>query len=460
MEKKHLPFGSEFSPSQTELPELLSICYVNSGSKEAIDCAIKSKYFYNKGGEKETNKNKLAMNCRLGLKAYGVIDEDCRITEFGKRLYNIKENEAELYAVFAKHILLNLNGMGLIQCIRDMNAANETVTLETMRSACEERGIYYPSGGKHPSIMRLWLSKAGVFIGKKWSINEDRINTILGQSDNMDELRGLSVLQRCFLLALLNTGVTEWQKASSIVRLAEATYGIRFPEKNLPKLCLNGLEQAGYITIKRTTEGRGAKSPLVAPTEKVDIELVQPLLEQVREQKDPKLVELQRKPIQDILAEIQSPNRYTAGLALEALAFRLMRIIGMRYVATRLRAERTGGAEVDLVFESDRLVFSRWQIQCKNTAHVSLEDVAKEVGLTHMLRSNVIVIVSTGSISRDAKQYSNHVMNNSSLCIVLLEEDDISTIADDPTAIVGILNRQAKATMKLKRLSKEVLSNE
>jgi site-specific DNA-methyltransferase (cytosine-N4-specific) len=36
--------------------------------------------------------------------------------------------------------------------------------------------------------------------------------------------------------------------------------------------------------------------------------------------------------------------------------------------------------EVDFIFRSQRLVFSRWQVQCKNTAKVSLDDVAKEVG--------------------------------------------------------------------------------
>jgi len=53
---------------------------------------------------------------------------------------------------------------------------------------------------------------------------------------------------------------------------------------------------------------------------------------------------------------------------------------------------------VDLIFESARLVFSRWQIQCKNYkksgAAVRVDDVAKEVGLTHTLKSNAIIVVT------------------------------------------------------------------
>lgn len=150
-----------------------------------------------------------------------------------------------------------------------------------------------------------------------------------------------------------------------------------------------------------------------------------PLLTQLEQQTDPKLISLLRKPISDILIEIDSTDRYISGLALEALAFKFMRILGMNYVATRLRAEATGGSEVDLIFDSTRLVYSRWQIQCKNTKRVALDDIAKEVGLTHFLKSNVIVIVSTGDIGKDARKYSNKIMKESNLCIVLIEGVDI-----------------------------------
>ena len=101
----------------------------------------------------------------------------------------------------------------------------------------------------------------------------------------------------------------------------------------------------------------------------------------LKTQTDPKLVALLRRPLPEILKELSDTDRHVKGLALEALAFKIMRLLDMDYVATRLRGAQTGGAEVDLVFQSARLVFSRWQIQCKNTPRVALDDVAKEVGL-------------------------------------------------------------------------------
>lgn len=112
----------------------------------------------------------------------------------------------------------------------------------------------------------------------------------------------------------------------------------------------------------------------------------------------------------------------------------------------------TGGAEVDVIFETTRLVFSRWQIQCKNTASVSLDDVAKEVGLTHFLKSNVIVMVSTGIIGPEARRYSNKIMTDSNLCIIMIDREDIGRIVQNPTVIADIFAREADHAMKIKIL--------
>ena len=111
---------------------------------------------------------------------------------------------------------------------------------------------------------------------------------------------------------------------------------------------------------------------------------------------------------------------------------------------------------MDLIFDSARLVFSRWQVQCKNVAGgVHLDDVAKEVGLTHMLKSNVIVIISTGPIGRDARRYANMVMKESNLAIVMIDRADVERIQHDPPAIVDVFTREAKQAMRLKAIEED-----
>lgn len=454
MKKSDLPFGSEFSPSQIELPAVLDMAATHGGDWHAFEAAVRAAYFEGHNTS-DYNRGKLANNTKLGMIAYGVIDRDANLTDLGQELYALKDDEAALYQRLAKHILSNLHGMSLVSCIQDMVAAGEQVNLTTLREGLAARGVHYPSGGKHPSMMRLWLAKAGVFVGSRWQIDPHRIEDILGlKPDEFEVLAEFTPEQRAFLRALANIGSSEPQPANEIAKLAAATYGVKFPEKSLPKLVLNALVEAGYITAEKTTTGRGAKPFQVAPTSKLISDVVEPLLEQLKNQTDPKLLTLLRTPISAIIKEMKNKkNRYKSGLALEALAFKIMRLLDMTYVATRLRAKDTGGAEVDLVFESARLVFSRWQIQCKNTARVALDDVAKEVGLTHFLKSNAIVIVTTGEIGGEARRYANKIMADSNLAIVMLDGADLTAISESPATIIRILEREARHAMNLKNLN-------
>lgn len=450
--KSDLPFGSEFSPSQIDLARVLELSELHGGDWQAFENAVRAAYFEGHATS-AYNRGKLANNTKLGMIAYGIIDRDANLTDLGRELSALKNDKPALYQRLAKHILLNLHGMTLVRCIQDMVAAGEVVSLTTLREGLAARGVHYPSGGKHPSMMRLWLAKAGVFVGNRWQINTHRVEDILGLNpDEFVVLADFTPEQRAFLRALANTGTTAPQPANEIVRLAAATYGVKFPEKSLPKLVLHALEEAGYITSEKTTTGRGAKPFQVVPTGKLIADVVEPLLEQLKGQTDPKLLALLRTPLADILAELDHRDRHVAGLALEALAFKIMRLLDMTYVATRLRANQTGGAEIDLVFESARLVFSRWQIQCKNTDRVALDDVAKEVGLTHFLKSNVIVIVTTGDIGGEARRYANKIMADSNLAIVMLDGGDLQAISESPATIIRAFEREARYAMNLKKL--------
>lgn len=448
-----LPFGSEFSPSQIELPTVLEFAHQQGGDWRTFEAAVKAKDFA-ANPTSEYNRGKLANNCKLGMIVYGIINRDASLTEFGKKLHSTRTDPVVLHAELARHILLNLHGMTLVQCVQDIQASGECVDLIKLREWLEERGIHFPRGGKHPSMMRLWLEKAGVFTSG-WNVSPTRLKELAGAStEEVEALATLSPEQRAFLKTLANMAGPGPFASNDVEKLATATYGVHFNEKALPKQVLYPLEKAGFVTLERGTKeaGRGAKPFLVRATAKLQKEVLTPLLEQLEKQTASDLRPLLRKSMHEILHSLSAKDKHTRGLALEALAFKLMRLLDMDYVATRLRGVATGGAEVDLIFQSARLVFSRWQIQCKNTTRVTLEDVAKEVGLTHMLKSNVIVVVSTGEIGPGAKGYANKVMGDSNLCIVLINGGDLKAIEANPAAIVNVFNREAAHAMKLKIL--------
>ncbi len=401
----------------------------------------------------DRNKRKLANNTKLSLRAYGLIGEDdATLTEFGATLYELRRDERAFHEVFARHILKNRQGMNVVQCVLDMHAAGESIDLNRLRRWLAERGIAVPRGGKHMSTLRLWLERAGVFVSR-YRVDRARLEKILGL--NVEEFEALAMFtpeQRAYLKALANLDSKGPHLSNDVEKLAIATYGVAFNEKNLPKQVLYPLRDAGYIHLERGTKeaGRGAKPFLVTATGKLAANLATPLIEQLERQVRADLRPLLRKPLNGIRRDLKSRDRHVRGLALEALAFKLMRLIDLSYVATRPRGDATGGAEVDLIFEGARLLFSRWQVQCKNTAHVSLDDVAKEVGLTHVLKSNAIVMVSTGEIGREARRYANRITADSNLCIVMVDGDDLGRIETRPAAIVDAFARKARRRRMLR----------
>lgn len=454
MPKSDLPFGSEFSPSQIDLAKVLEMAYAYAGDWRALENAIRLKYF-DSHATSEYNRRKLANNCKLGMIAYGILERNGNLTEFGHKLLSLKNNPTEMYRILARHILVDLKGLIVVQTAQDMHKRGERVDLQKLREWLQERGIHFPRGGKHPSIMRLWLEKAGLVTSTDWQIDRGRLEEIIGTSSEIiDEIAMLTIEQKAFLRTLANMAGPGPYLSNDVEKLASTTYGVKFDEKNLPKTVLYPLEKAGYISLARGTKeiGRGAKPFQVNLTGKMISEIITPLIDCLESQVQPELRPLLRKSLPEILSEVRSADRHIKGLALEALAFYLMRLVDLKYVATRLRGQATGGAEVDLIFEGARLIFSRWQIQCKNTKTVSIDDVAKEVGLTLQLKSNVVMVVSTGDIGGEARRYAQQIVSTTNLNIVLLDSTDLQKTAENPAYIADALNREAEHAMEMKKL--------
>lgn len=448
--KSDLPFASEFSPSIIDLRQLLSLAAANQGNRLGLDQAIQAKWF-DRPTTAEAQRPKLAGNVRLGLQSYGIIDKGLNLTKFGENLVNTDTDESA-YEHLARHILLNLRGSVFVETIRDMQGMGDQITLNTLRQSLADRGIHTSPANKSMSVMRLWLERAGVF-RSGYDIDIARYELLLGaMSDEIRVLARLPGPQRAYLralAALADSGSTP-ANATAVRELAEKAFAGKFDEKQLPKQVLYPLADAGLIRWQRTG-GRG-KPFLVETTESFRAELFEPLLKQFALKVSPEVLEMVRQPLKKIADELSSEDRHVKGLALEAFAFRLMWSIGLRHQGTRLSGIQTGGAEVDLVFDSVLLEYSRWQIQCKNTGYVSLDDVAKEVGVAQYLMSNAIAVVSTGKISRSARGYARHMMATSNLAIILLDEDDIASILIEPTSILAILEREARAAFDLKPL--------
>lgn len=455
MASSDIPFGSEFSPAVVHLTTLLELAEAHLSDRKKLQAAIEDRFF------SDHPQRRLAENTILSMQQYGLLSltqNDYQLTGLGATLVSLRDQPGEMAKTFAQHILVNCKGLVVIECIRDLMASGIELTKLAIANELRKQGLHIPENGKHLNILRQWLDLFGALNPKHaqggvalWEPDEQGIQRIMGLSiQDVEALAELTPEQRDFAraLALLD----EDHLSSNKVRdHASTLYGTVFPEGGLPQSVLHKLQEVGLITWTKTTQGRGAKPHLVSPTEKLRNELLIPTMEAVKTAIGPHYKKLVRMRLDEILRDLGSEDTSIKGIALEALSFYLTRLLDLTFVKWRYRSNQTGGTEVDVLVEGARLIFSRWQIQCKNTSQANIDDVAKEVGIATAMRTNVIMFVCNGKIGSSIHKFARTVMENTSMQIILLDHSHLEQIQASPADITAILNEQARQTMEIKR---------
>lgn len=59
------------------------------------------------------------------------------------------------------------------------------------------------------------------------------------------------------------------------------------------------------------------------------------------------------------------------------------------------------------------------------------------------MKTNAIVIMTTGVVSEKAREYATQIMKTMNLCIIIVEGTDIDAIIEEPTKILDIFNRES-----------------
>ena len=458
--KSDFPNCSQFSPTQTPLPMLLEIVKANQPEREKIKIAIGENFF------KTSSDKNIANNTIFALSEYQILDKPtddltyAQLTSFGEALYDLSKQEKyeEMYSLLAQHILLNLNGLELIQTVDDLVSRGTKITKQTISKELGYRGFHIPRNGTHLNGMRQWLEKANVVNPRMWEAKPEKVQQLLGgiTHEELDDYAQLTREQRAFALAFarLNQDVAQ---SNSVADYAETLFGVEFPEGGLPQSTLFPLQDVGLLTCEKTTSGQGAKPYLVRPTEKLKQDFLEPIFEMIENSAGIQYRKLIRMPYDDILKDLNSASKHIKGLALEALSFYLGRLLGLNFVKWRLRSNITGGAELDVIMEGAHLIFSRWQIQCKNSKQARLDDIAKEVGIANLIRTNVIMIVTTGKIGGAARAFAEQIMRETNFQIILLQKSHLDRIKENPGKIAMILTQQSEKAMALKRNQLDVL---
>jgi len=454
-----LPFGDAFSPKQLhtdddEPPELVVVlekAKEYEGEEDAFDEEMRRIFFPD---HDDTTRSK---NVRLGLKpnGYGITDEDFQFTEFGEELYGLRDDPDELYERFAQHVLRNLHGLKGIEIVEDLRAEGRKPVNDNVKQEFQKQyGFHIDETSNHWSQMRAWMAEAGVVNTgtHHYDIDRARIEELIGvDSEDIVELDGLNDQQQAFLRALALIGPDDEVKSRTVKRIAENAYGVDISQSNISRRTLDPLEEAGYIEWEHVS----GKPNLIRVTDDFDAEILKPILDDLAERTGvPRHV--LRLSFEGVLEDLDSDSTHEKGVALETLAVKTGRLLGLDFVGWRVRGRKTGGGEVDVVMDEIDTTFNRWQIQCKNIqSQLESKYVAREVGIARILQTNTILMIARGGISSDARQYANQVMRHENIAIMFLTGEDVERLDENADHLLTVLRGEARRIHNLKRLDRQ-----
>lgn len=453
--KSQIPVGTGFSPSLVSLPDYVRAVVAHSGDIDALEHALNAQPVWT-GAKLRTTRRTRRHPMEAGVQ-YGLLTSGTyEATDLARKLTGMSAED--MHRAFARHILLNLGGLRVVEAAQEMHLDGRNVTGDTLAQYLTDQGFRVSVHNTAINTLRMWLAKAGLFPNSgrgagAWRPDPAVKEDLVGLSDDaIAVLAALTPKQVAFTKALARCNPDDWMPAATVRDLAEAAEGVRFGRGSLPNEVLRALEDAGLIEYRTGGTSSGKTSEL-RTTDAFQRELLEPFLERTLKDLDPAITAYYRTRPADIFASLDSRDTYEKGHALEAFAVMVMRLLGLRFVGWRRRAEETGFSEVDVLMAGlFGAVPTTWQVQCKNapSGQVRLEDVAKEVGLIPLTRATHIMVLANAPFTRDARRYADAIMQNSSVTIFLLDRKDFEAIRTNPANLGRILQAYAERIRNLK----------
>jgi len=446
---RQLPFSKQFSPVQIpSLRRFLEIVALAAGHPDRVQNEVLA---YLRPAADPTKKpfQTMAYNALVSATHYGLVTSDrMALTSFGEALQALA-SDGECLEALARHILRNLNGAELALGVEGLKRADRRLKKEELAAFFSVAGLMSNADGTDINAIAGWLRAAGLYDEDIWSrLDVDRFATLAGVT--LEAVGDVSGVDRVGLAILEELALAPGYVSTTgqMRRLLAARGGLKINVPMFLKTHLRPLERLGFIAIEKTTAGRGGSSARFAGTSTFENDVVQRLLDRARVSgitvTGPEL----QVPLASLVEQLNDPDRNIRGRALELFALRLLHHLGLRQI--RWRTRPTNAEEIDGSAEGEAQIHTRWQVQCKNTATLEVDDAAKEVGAAVRNRSTVILLVTTGRLSRAAEDYVNDVVRYSPYTILRFNGDDVRTLARDEAKLMDLLVREARRAQDLR----------
>lgn len=473
-----LPIANDFSPgapakNPISLPVVLKLVKEASGREAQVE-AIRVHYFLDAAAKqpdakgRQTQQRQLASNVLIGMDSFKVYDEESEtLTLLGEALL-AAPSEAEADRMFAKHILLELHGVEILRIVQSMASGARAITKTSLADELNRHGFVTKAGmpistsSKNHLIYLSWLRKANVLTPSGYVINEDVLKSLVGMSiDDANKAIELTGRQKVFAAALRRDFDVNGARdvfVKDLRAICQATHPKVFNRTDdLRKAVINPLVSDGWLTHSETAggrsqgRGRGGGSGTVRATEQL-VSVDPAYLGLANLAGIPGEVRRHlKRPIDQIMNELNSVDTGVKGLALETLAVRILYELGLTPVAFRERGAENDGAEVDLIAEGADTHFHRWMVQCKNMPKVHVSALAKEIGMAVIYQAQVILIITTGVFTSTVYLHARQLAENSGHQAILVDRDGLALyLAEGVAGLFRQFEQQARDILQWK----------
>jgi len=457
---RQLPFSKQFTPAQ--LPSLGGFLRVVADAPKDRDEVQAAVFRYLQPAanlDRTSEKWTMAYNAILSAQHYGLVNSSGdSLTPFGAALLAEAGDEASLLREFARHILLNLNGLEMVHGIETLSGASQHPDKMALARYFAGHGLASNADGTDINGVASWLRAAGVYSQSGWyALDGTRLEELAGIS--VGTVRQSSKLNAESLAILEQLALAPGQASTTgeLVKLLRPRLDLRIDVAGFKKIHLEPLAAAGFIEIEKATGGRGGAATRVTGTELFRQDVVRRFLDQIRRYGITVSAPDLEMPFSELVAQLRdrSLSRDQRGRALELFALRLLRRLGLSNI--QLRARPVGAEEIDATAEGFAPVHARWQVQCKNSRSLHVDHAAKEVGVAVRNRSTVIVLLTTGVFTQPASTYVDEVIRYTPFTIVRMDGADVDELSRDETKIVDLLAREAERARNLRSAAGEAV---
>jgi hypothetical protein len=392
------------------------------------------------------------------------IVQDSNLSAFGEGLYSLRNNEEKLKQLLADKMLKGKNGWAYCHILSVMSGKSREEIAELYQEFYDpEMQEEYTDISKY-NIFLEWLGIAKK-TGSTYVFVQERFEKLMGFKFKDIELidKNLKQESKLCLLAMIRLDSMEHKEydGKDIRKAVLNLYGKKLSVHHMQHYA-NELRKIKFIDYshkgresgyQRGSIGRWKLNRDNEELNKISSNLLEKffLLEVNWSLKD-----VVHKSFKEILNDMNSEDKHKKGIGLEQFASKICWVTGLRNIKIRLLEE---GVELDVTANKIYPFFTKFLIQCKNHKNaVGVPVLVKELGVASVEKFNNIMVFSTSGFASAMRPYVNKAITSTGINIYLIDKEDIENIAESPTAIYDIFERENKIIEKIREGDEEYWS--